>query len=717
MSGYYLGDLTLKNFRSFKNETIRFKRNGMCLLRGFNRDTGGSSYSGKSSVLNGIATVFGYCPFPIKDQQTWGTKGGMSVTQDLITEQGTWTITRGTKTSMKPPAGETITGAAAVDEKLRLITGVSPDILSALTYRRQGQRGLFLTKTDAQKKEFLSLVLNLGAFEVAGDVASKEAAAAQNRVATAQGRLQQLEAQVRSIPTTEPVVVDVQPFEEEVARLRQAAAEKEGKILEVERVIFGLNEECRVAVETVEEKFRAALREASEALVNARVPPVLPPVVEDQKAKTDLEDARKRLQRRIEADEALRQEFDVKCRALDQEIFNLTSLIAGVGRLQTEQAELKKKVAAAESSTCPTCEQPWLKAQEQLTMWKARLLRVEFDISTAEEAKTTLPAKVAARKEMKFQPDPKIEQFRNIVTQLTSAVQTSRLASENARKQIQAQHSVQVAEKQAAVSKLQAEQAKEVAAARASIEEKIRELREQERVLRLKLASDSEGFRQMEWRLKSTVAENDQRKREHAQRVAQLAELMQQIEQAKQQVVEEEKALKAELDFEDLVGYKGFLGVIFDEILAEITEETNAILAAVANTSHVTVNFVSEAIAQKTGVARKEIRPVVTIGGWPASLESGASGGMLSSIDLAVDLAVANVISKRTNSWPGWMVLDECFEGMDPITKETCMEMLSKQADNRLILVVDHASETKELFTDFIDIEFRNGQSTIMENK
>ncbi len=42
------------------------------------------------------------------------------------------------------------------------------------------------------------------------------------------------------------------------------------------------------------------------------------------------------------------------------------------------------------------------------------------------------------------------------------------------------------------------------------------------------------------------------------------------------------------------------------------------------------------------------------------------------------------------------------------------MEILKKHACNRLILVVDHASETKELFSSFIDIEFKNGVSRVL---
>lgn len=721
MGPFRLGKLWLKNYRSFEAECIEFKPEGMTLVRGFNRDTGGSSYAGKSSVPVAIAMALGFCPFSIKDQQTWGTKGAMSVSLELITDQGTWTVTRGSKTTLKPPAGETITGVAAVDAKLREIVGTDPEILAALTYRKQGERGLFLTKADAAKKEFLTLVLGLGAFEEAGDIASKAAAAARARLAAAQAGLVRVETQVRSISTAEPVIVDTTPFEASVTLLLKSDTDLTQYIIDAEHKISVLEADCKVRLAEVDARFDDKVRAAAQELALVRAvaltEPAVDKVVSDPKLIAGLDEAKKRLARRIEADDELRKGFDVQVRSIDTEIFGLQSRINESGRLKTEIAELDKKIAAAEALKCPTCDQQWLKAKEQLDAWVARLLECHGSLTLAELAVKEIAEKRVERASMVFKPDSKIEQFRAIVTQLTSDVQASRLASENAVKQVQAAAAVRIAEKGTALAELQAERSKQIIAAREDIDRQVRELRDYERVMRLKLATNATALQETQWKLKSTIVENQQRQREFEQRQEQLADLGDELTEAKGAVDLEQYALDSELDFEEFIGYKGFLGVIFDEILAEITEEANAILASVANTSHVTIYFASEAIAQKTGVARKEIRPIISIGGYTAPLESGASGGMITSIDLAVDLAVATVVSKRTNSWPGWMILDESFNGMDGVTKETCMEMLKRYSENRLILIVDHASETKELFNNFIDVEFKNGRSTFMEQK
>jgi len=176
---------------------------------------------------------------------------------------------------------------------------------------------------------------------------------------------------------------------------------------------------------------------------------------------------------------------------------------------------------------------------------------------------------------------------------------------------------------------------------------------------------------------------------------------------------EEEKAahslLNSERDYLDLL--RGFLGQIFGEILNEISEETNRILANLPNASKTTIRFETDRLIQDEKL-KNEITPVAYFGGkkWP--LESGSSGGMYTSIELAVDLAVSNVIAARTGVNLNWLILDEsCANGSDKITKEGCLEILKQYSDNKLIIVVEHASEFKEFFSRIIEVELKDDRS------
>lgn len=158
-------------------------------------------------------------------------------------------------------------------------------------------------------------------------------------------------------------------------------------------------------------------------------------------------------------------------------------------------------------------------------------------------------------------------------------------------------------------------------------------------------------------------------------------------------------------------GLKAFLGSIFDEILNEIALEANELLRSFPNTSTVTLQFNTE----KTTEIRQEIKTILMKNGQEMDFEVEFSGGQGTSIELAVDLAVKKVIANRKGgNLPGWQILDESFEGHDIIVKEGCLEILQKAARDSLILIVDHASELKEYFTRFIDVESKNDISRIL---
>jgi DNA repair exonuclease SbcCD ATPase subunit len=170
--------------------------------------------------------------------------------------------------------------------------------------------------------------------------------------------------------------------------------------------------------------------------------------------------------------------------------------------------------------------------------------------------------------------------------------------------------------------------------------------------------------------------------------------------------------LAEERDFAALIGRTGYLGSIFDEVLEDIGQRASSIMSSLPNVSHCSIKLRSTKVT-KAG-EKRAITPTIFIDGAERPLQ-GCSGGMTSSITLAVDLAVGEVIADRTGARPGWLILDECFDGMDPVTKEACLELLRDTAekDGILILVIDHGAELKEMFEKVVTVAFQNGRSWI----
>jgi len=129
----------------------------------------------------------------------------------------------------------------------------------------------------------------------------------------------------------------------------------------------------------------------------------------------------------------------------------------------------------------------------------------------------------------------------------------------------------------------------------------------------------------------------------------------------------------------------------------------------------VTVGFRSESATAK-GTVKRAIQPFVTISGVERNPKTALSGGMTTAVELAVDLAVRKVISARTGVSPGWLVLDECFEGLGIAEKEAAMGLLKLAAQDTLILVVDHMTEFKEMFDKRFTVTSLNGRSVVEAN-
>lgn len=175
----------------------------------------------------------------------------------------------------------------------------------------------------------------------------------------------------------------------------------------------------------------------------------------------------------------------------------------------------------------------------------------------------------------------------------------------------------------------------------------------------------------------------------------------------------DQKLKKANEELDYAAALKGYLGSLFDEVLLQISNETNDLLKSIPNTPTTTISFASETLTQK-GVAKQEIKPVVSKNGQQIDLKSGISGGQLESVELAVDLSIAKVIGQRTGVRPGFMIFDESFSAHCLPVKEACLQVLQKAAEDCLILVIDHATELKEYFTQFIDVESERDVSRLV---
>lgn len=171
-----LNKLIMKGFRSFKDETIiDFPEKGAILIKGKFKDRDVSSGTGKSSIMQAIAFALGYSSISQSNLKNWDSKEMLVSLWLKDTVTGTiYKISRNPKLSLMVN-DESITGSAdEISAKMFDIMKTQPELAKILTHREQRKLGFFINATDAKKKEFLVVVLNLQKIEADADAFANE---------------------------------------------------------------------------------------------------------------------------------------------------------------------------------------------------------------------------------------------------------------------------------------------------------------------------------------------------------------------------------------------------------------------------------------------------------------------------------------------------------------------------------------------------------------
>jgi DNA repair exonuclease SbcCD ATPase subunit len=115
----------------------------------------------------------------------------------------------------------------------------------------------------------------------------------------------------------------------------------------------------------------------------------------------------------------------------------------------------------------------------------------------------------------------------------------------------------------------------------------------------------------------------------------------------------------------------------------------------------------------KSGDIKAKFSDQLTIQGIERSIGS-LSGGELRCLSLAVDFAIIDVVETTFGISINPIILDEPFEALDSLNRERVIDVLETLSADRQILVVDHASESKAMFSSIIRVEKKDGISLIV---
>lgn len=736
--------LILRNFKSAVGELIiGFPDNGMMLLEGRNLNTGGSSGAGKSMVMTGLNMALGCSSHPMTKAQSWFTDEKPEIVLEWTnSKHGLCVLSRGKRSSLKLGDAKAIEAAGTITEELRRLFGAESALLKILTYSPQQDFDDFIKMDNAKKQEFLATILDLHQYEEAVEAAiealkglATEEAQKQDRVKIFEGQLQAAQKMLEEAKAAF-VVESSEDLERRIAGHHQSRDSFQRQYSEQETKLRLLNQTERPKrLLEARSRFLAAGADADQCLHEAQmklneVQSNLPAPFESEVATAARIKIGHQKLAEVEATDRVRHDAFLKqCQELDSKIATIRAESRQVPALEEKARSNQKAIDQAkaeieklEKNLCPTCGQQWAEGQARIITLQNQIKTAQAAIIDAVAASVDIKARAdqlvplqTERAVLKFTPDPLLARIRDGIGQLEA-----QLRSLQQQRNDQQRAALEAAAKEVSLAQTEAwEVQQKVKAAEAEVEAQLRNEQDEINRVMTDIRQTIDNETSQARRLEAEVAVLKERMRSGEARVKSAETNVERVQAEYDKSFSEMAAVQAkanvEREFIRITGREGFLGRIFDEVLTEISTEANNILARVANTAHVTIQFQSE-FQNAKGMTEKKIRTRVFVSGNETDCDqTGISGGMLSAVRLAVKIAIRRVVFRRADIHLGWNCLDESFDGLDPVSKEACFEILSEEARDGLVMVVDHSPEFKSMFNQSIILEYKDGLTKLAE--
>lgn len=696
-----LKSLTITNIGRFVgSHTIDFEsKSNFIQVDARNENTGGSSGAGKSTIFNALEYLLGCNDIPLTVLQSRLTKETMEVSAVLAKDHQEILVTRSKKGLSVQIDGTVFDGNVKLaEEKLQEVLGVKVDFLRKMIHKRQNEGGFFLQMKPQEAYDFLSDILNVGTWSHKLERIDDKIRALDQQTPVKEAEIKTLSDSLGSLDVTiEALDAPVKNFEDGLIPYNELAlaeyqTELEGHNTNIDLITKGNEKDKKEALSKVE---------------HPKKPEQLPRIqIESKKQELAL----------LLADFKVKQEENQELvRALDVEIATISKTIhtaeidaRSVPKLRQDFDKIKSQILTIRSSTCPTCAQSWVTSSKEQTLQdlsaQIKIVKTKIDECVASSEllpihQTTLSSLVSKKSDTQNQniDSTPIELIRKEIDALENDWRAeSEKLNTSYQEDLRAYH--------ATITELNVLFHNLLLAKQKDPLDKI-----------TKVSAEID-------RVKSTIQMIKNKESQYQSLLQQYNKTKDSLTASKE--LQQTKLSKAKSDLELLSSQsliakdaskilKSFIGQLFQDALGDIAFRSSEILKRIPNMSTASIQFESFK-ETKSGTIKAEINAVLSVDGEIGVPIKSLSGGERAAVDLAVDLAVIDVLEEVTGSGLDLMVLDEPFNGLDSTGKEECLTILSQHYTNRRIVIVEHSELTKEMVTDRI-VVVRTGQESRIE--
>lgn len=664
-----LKSIKFKNIGRFVEEQIIdfADLSGLVQIDAKNKNTGGSSGSGKSTIFLALEYNLGINDVPVTILQSRLTRDGICV-ETFWDYNSIELYIKRTKKGLTVKLGEeTIEGSSKLtEEKLDQILGMPRDLFRVIVHKRQREGGFFLNFTPKQTHEFLVDAKGLNAHTLKAEEIDKDLKKLEEDQKQADNGLQVavsgLQSTLDALLTIGEPPAPSQYTEVQISDLRVYLDSAQKLIAENEAI--QVRERNALAkdkpITTFEIFDRSKIIAAEKEILNLNV------------FVGDLERKEKSRQ------SAIKDQVNV----LRIKAITAKSAVEKAVKAKTEAQRIVLELKKIKEGSCPTCEQSWVTESAQSK--NAKLLQ-EFEeqkalIIAGIQAETDL---AALNKEIEtltpeMTPIYPLPEMKDISLQLETfklnlAVEKGKELEYNKN-----QNANIKAASDAYLMRLNALQVRHTAELSA-LKDEVAKASQALSSANLDFESAKMSASRYNTTFESLKAQAEKRKTDKHIAENGIIELKEKLE-----IVTEAKAL-----------VKSFISCSFDEALESISDKATSIVRGIPNMATATIQL--EGVREtKEGKVREEVTAVLHVDGEQGVPIKSLSGGERSALDLAIDLAVIDFLEDETGKGTDIFILDEPFTGLGPIEIEPVLELLKNSNLNKRIILVDHNEIVKE---------------------
>lgn len=684
-----LKQLTVQNFLSIRNITLDLENRGLVLLKGKNMDNESlnNNGAGKSSIIESLV----YCLY---GRTLRGLKGdsivhkipgkNMKIWLDLIDDNGDkYRIARYRKHSVNKNKsflyrnGKDITPKSEADFNSYIADLLQADYLtftSSLLYSAESFK--FTSATDAEMKNTFDIMLGLDVYQKCLEIAKNRLKVVESELASTQWKIDDREAKIADLSEqitdaeSEKVEYDKsikakeQELKSQVDELSTQLEEKQGELIELQKQLEQFQAEKEKAEKQLDAK-RKKLKEVDELKVAL------------QDTKDDIQEQ----ERVIRKHERIISETQDSIESYAKSIARCKKKIES---LEHQKEQLDEDIGMP----CPTCGQPMTEEsiepakkeydeqiqvqQEEIEKYQSKTERANADILSAQQKIQECKAE--------------IQDLQNTVAEFQTLITRSkRLIDEKAECERVVQRSQEQFYKAESAVKVQKNNIKQ---SQQMLE------RVQRDILELSKDNPYEAI---------------------------IAKYRTEQDAYKNEIEGFRESIKDKLDEKDCLVFwqqaysnQGIKSYILDDITPFLNRRVNKYLAKLTS-GHIEVKFNTQTVL-KSGETREKFS--IEISNQDGGQEYSAnSGGERKRIDLAINLALQDLVASRSSKRINIAIWDEVFDALDETGIEKVIELLQELSEEKsTILVVSHNQHLQSYFTNVITVVKKNGFSTLEDS-